>query len=77
MASIENLWQLPETALVEAYEAARRRYAEKKFRATRSAHGSNGCARRRSRPRPAASRSGARSSTARRIWRARARKCAR
>jgi hypothetical protein len=29
--SVEQLWSLPETALVDAYAEARRRYAEKKF----------------------------------------------
>ncbi len=29
--SVEQLWSLPETALVGAYAEARRRYAEKKF----------------------------------------------
>ena len=29
--SVEQLWNLPETALVGAYAEARRRYAEKKF----------------------------------------------
>lgn len=29
--SVEQLWSLPETALVRAYAEARRRYAEKKF----------------------------------------------
>ena len=31
MASIESLWQLPDTALVAACNEARRRFAEKKF----------------------------------------------
>lgn len=29
--SVEQLWSLPETALIAAYAEARRRYAEKKF----------------------------------------------
>ncbi|WP_027555744.1 hypothetical protein [Bradyrhizobium sp. Cp5.3] len=29
--SVEQLWSLPETALIGAYAEARRRYAEKKF----------------------------------------------
>jgi hypothetical protein len=29
--SVEQLWSLPETALISAYAEARRRYAEKKF----------------------------------------------
>lgn len=29
--SVEQLWSLPETALVGAHAEARRRYAEKKF----------------------------------------------
>ncbi|WP_407116951.1 hypothetical protein [Bradyrhizobium sp. LMG 9283] len=75
--SVEQLWSLPETALVGAYTEARRRYTEKKFerdtlrarlewmRAKLFVNTSGGVTERRMRL------------TCRRNWRARARRCAR